>query len=107
MASETIARSVKIAADSVTLDLDGHTVVFGRTARDNVHGIHASHRSGLKLLGGVIEEGPGPERRRFPVFIPARRFWRPEANLFTLEMPHKAVYHHTDPLVVARWKPVI
>jgi hypothetical protein len=61
--------ALEIAADSVTLDLDGHTVVFGRTAQDNVHGIHASHRSGLTLLNGVIEEGPGPGRRRFPVFM--------------------------------------
>jgi len=59
----------QIAADDITLDLDGHTVVFGRTDGDNFHGIRASGRTELKLLGGAIEEGPGQGRRRFPVFM--------------------------------------
>jgi len=59
----------EIAADDVTLDLDGHTVVFGRTDGDNFHGVRASGRDGLKLQGGAIEEGPGRGRRRFPVFM--------------------------------------
>ncbi|MHC4176246.1 MAG: hypothetical protein ACYSWU_01995 [Planctomycetota bacterium] len=59
----------EIGVDDVTLELDGHTVVFGRTAGGNVHGIHASGRRGIRLFGGMIEEGPGPGRRRFPVFM--------------------------------------
>lgn len=59
----------EIAADDVTLEMDGHTVVFGRKAQNNVHGIHASGRRGIRLFGGVIEEGSGPGRRRFPVFM--------------------------------------
>jgi hypothetical protein len=61
--------ALEIAADDVTLELDGHTVVFGQMAGDNVHGIHASGRRGIRLFGGMIEEGRGPGRRRFPVFM--------------------------------------
>jgi len=59
----------EIAADDITLELDGHTVVFGRADGDNFHGIRASGRTGLRLLGGAIEEGSGRGRRRFPVFM--------------------------------------
>lgn len=61
--------AIEIAADNVTLDLDGHTIAYGRKALDNVYGMTARRRTGVKIVNGVIEEGPGAGRRRYPVLL--------------------------------------
>ena len=61
--------AVEIAADNITLDLDAHTIVYGRKALDDVHGVVARRRTGVRIANGVIEEGAGAGRRRYPVFL--------------------------------------
>jgi hypothetical protein len=61
--------AIKVAANDITLDLDGHTIAYGRKAQDNVHGIHATRRTGLRVVNGLIQEGAAKGRRRYPVYL--------------------------------------
>ena len=61
--------AIEIAADNITLDLDGHKIIYGRKAGDRVYGVSVKNRKGVKILNGVIEEGKGSGRRRYPMFL--------------------------------------
>ncbi len=47
----------EIMADSITLDLDGHTVVFGNDTSERVYGVRFGYGDGCKLVGGRIAQG--------------------------------------------------
>lgn len=53
------ATAFEIKADNVTLDLDGHKVVFGANSSQPCQGINASNRNGLRIVNGIIEQAPG------------------------------------------------
>ena len=58
----------QITANDVTLDLDGHKVVFGGKSPGKCAGIDCSYRSGGRVLNGIIEEGI-EGGRRVPVWL--------------------------------------
>lgn len=47
----------EIAADGITLDLDGHTVVFGDNTPERVYGVRFAFGDSCRLLNGHLEQG--------------------------------------------------
>ncbi len=47
----------EIRADSITLDLDGHEVVFGNDTAEQVYGVRFGYGEGCKLVNGRIVQG--------------------------------------------------
>jgi hypothetical protein len=53
----------EIMADSITLDLDGHTLVFGNDTSERVNGVRFGLGEGCKLVNGRGQPGPSPGHR--------------------------------------------
>ena len=47
----------ELAADDITLDLDGHTVLFGDDSSERVYGVNFAYGDSLRLLNGRIVQG--------------------------------------------------
>ena len=49
--------AIEIAAEGVTLDLDGHTVIFGNNTSEQVYGVRFADPGNTKLCNGHIVQG--------------------------------------------------
>ncbi len=49
--------AIKIAADRITLDLNGHTVLFGDNTAERVYGVSFAYGDSLRLFNGRIVQG--------------------------------------------------
>ena len=58
-----------IRAHNVMLDLDGHKVVYGLRSEEASHGIIAKSKRGLRIVNGIVHQGPATVRRSYPVFL--------------------------------------
>jgi hypothetical protein len=58
-----------IQANNVTLDLDGHKVIYGLKSEDASHGVVAKSKRGLRVVNGIIHQGSATVRKSYPVYL--------------------------------------
>ncbi len=80
-----------IAASNVTLDLNGHSVIYNAEPGDNVHGVFAQwNKSGLRVTNGNIVQGPGNGYRSHAVYL---------NEVHCIELDHLSIGYQGDDTV--------